>query len=73
MGFMQFWRPPSGGREVLMLFRSPKPIKPSDIFVRPGVNDSLKNTTVERREDVVICGHQPAAIYRGPRQVVARR
>jgi hypothetical protein len=60
MGFMQFWRPPSGGREVLILFKSPKPIKPSDITTQPGVDDSLKNTTVERREDVVICGHQPA-------------
>lgn len=60
MGFMQFWRPPTGGREVLILFKSPKPIKPSDITSQPGVDDSLKNTTVERRQDVVICGHQPA-------------
>ena len=27
MGFMQFWRPPDNDNEVLMLFKSPKPIE----------------------------------------------
>ncbi len=60
MGFMQFWRPPNNDREVLVLFKSPRPLKESEIFSGPGVNDTMKNTTVERRQDIVICGHQPA-------------
>lgn len=57
---MQFWQSPSDDRELLMLFKSPKPLSPSDVFSNDQVNGTLKNTTVERRQAVVICGHQPA-------------
>jgi len=60
MGFMQFWRPPSSEREVLMLFKSPKPLKPSDVFTNSQVNDALKDVVIERRSAILICGRQPA-------------
>jgi hypothetical protein len=60
MGFMQFWRSPSDDREVLLLFKSPKPLSPKDVFSSDQVNGTLKNTTVERRQAVTLCGHQPA-------------
>jgi hypothetical protein len=60
MGFMQFWRPPSNDREVLMLFKSPKPLKPNDVFSNGQLNDTVKDVSVERRSDITICGKQPA-------------
>lgn len=60
MGFMQFWRSPSDDREVLMLIKSPKPLKPDDVFSDARLKDTLKNVTVEGRSSIVICGHQPA-------------
>lgn len=60
MGFMQFWRPPADDREVLMLFKSPKPLQPSDVFSNAQLHDTLKNVTIERRNSIEICGHQPA-------------
>jgi hypothetical protein len=60
MGFMQFWRPPAADNEVLMLIKSPKAISPSDVFSDARMNDSLKNATVEQRQTIQICGHQPA-------------
>lgn len=63
MGFMQFWRPPAGDREILMLFKSPRPIKENDVFSDPSVNGSLKDLTIERRERITICGSQPAAYF----------
>jgi hypothetical protein len=60
MGFMQFWRPPVDDQEVLMLFKSPKPLQPSDVFSDARLNDTLKTATVERRQAIVICGNQPA-------------
>jgi hypothetical protein len=64
MGFMQFWRPPGNDREVLILFKSPRPLKPNDVFSGTQssgeLNGALKNLTLERQQRVVICGHQPA-------------
>lgn len=60
MGFMQFWRPAVGHHEALILFKSPKPVKMSDLVTQPGVDDSLKSATIERRESIVICDRQPA-------------
>jgi hypothetical protein len=60
MGFIQFWRPPTDDREVLMLFKSPKQLQPSDIFSDARLHDTLKNVTVERRSSILICGNQPA-------------
>jgi hypothetical protein len=63
MGFMQFWRPPSNDREVLMLFKSPTPLKPSDVFNNSQVNSSLRNIAIERKTAITICGKQPAALF----------
>jgi hypothetical protein len=60
MGFMQFWRSPSDDREVLMLFKSPKPLKAEDIFSDAQLKDTVRNATVEQRSAIEICGHQPA-------------
>ena len=67
MGFMQFWRPPADDREVLMLFKSPKPLQPNDVFSNAQLHDTLKNVTIERRQSIEICGHQPATYVRGAR------
>jgi hypothetical protein len=60
MGFMQFWKPPGNDREVLMLFKSPKPLKPSEVFSDARLDDPLKETSIERRSEILICGRQPA-------------
>jgi hypothetical protein len=61
MGFMQFWRPASNSEEVLMLFRSPKQLTTADVFD----NAKLKDTKVERKEQIHICGNQPAMYFKG--------
>lgn len=60
LGLMQFWRPPADDREVLMLFKSPKPMQPSDVFTNAQLHDTLKSMTIERRRTIEICGRQPA-------------
>ena len=60
MGFMQFWRAPSNDREVLMLIKSPKPLKADDVFSDARLKDTLKDVTVERRSSIEICDRQPA-------------
>jgi hypothetical protein len=60
MGFMQFWQAPNDDRSVLMLFRSPKTIAPDELFTNAQYRGTLKDTTVVRRQSIVICGHQPA-------------
>ncbi len=60
MGFMQFWRPPGDDRQVLLLFKSPKPLQARDVFSTAQFQDTLKNATVERRRTIEICGRQPA-------------
>ena len=72
MGFMQFWRPSSTEREVLMLFKSPTPLKPTDVFKNSQVNGSLSNVAIERQTAITICGKQPAALRRGARHVEGR-
>jgi len=61
MGFMQFWKPPGSSDQVLMLFRSPKQVDPNDVFT----NAKLKDTRIERKEEIEICGHQPAIYFAG--------
>ena len=64
LGFMQFWRPVTGNHVVLMLFKSPKPITPSEVFSdNDQMNGALKNATVERRQSITICGNQPATYF----------
>ena len=60
MGFMQFWRPPASDDQVLMLFKSPKPLQARDVFSDARLNDTLKNASIERQQSIEICGHQPA-------------
>ena len=61
MGFMQFWKPPSRGDEVLMLFRSPKQIDPNEVLT----SAKLKDARIERRQEIKICGNQPAVYFVG--------
>jgi hypothetical protein len=59
-GFMQFWRPPTNDREVLMLFKSPRLLQPNEVFSDPEFQTTLKGATIERRTSIRICGTQPA-------------
>ncbi len=43
-----------------MLFKSPKPLQPRDVFSTTELQDTLKHATVERRQTIEICGGQPA-------------
>ena len=56
MGFMQFWKAPGNDKEVLMLFKSPKPIDTKEAFQ----NAKLKDATIEQQKQMTICGNQPA-------------
>jgi hypothetical protein len=60
LGFMQFWRSPTNDREVLMLFKSPRPLKPEEFFSDEQLRSTVQHVTIERRENIVICGNQPA-------------
>jgi hypothetical protein len=60
MGFMQFWRPPDDDREMLMLFKSPRPVSTGDVFSNSQVHDTLHDMTIQRRQTILICGRQPA-------------
>jgi hypothetical protein len=60
MGFMQFWRPPGDDREVLMLFKSPRPLEARDVLSNAKVGDTMRHVTVERRRTIEICGRQRA-------------
>ena len=59
MGFMQFWKQP-GADAVLMLFKSPKPIKTTDVFD----NADLRDARIEEQKPVTICGNQPAQYFK---------
>ncbi len=63
MGFMQFWRPASSDQEVLMLFKSPKPLKPSEVLTSNDLEASIKDVKIERETTIRICGNQPATIF----------
>jgi hypothetical protein len=60
MGFMQFWRSPTNDQEILMLFRSPKPLPEGAIFSNSQMQETLKDVVVTRRSRIEICGNQPA-------------
>lgn len=59
MGFMQFWKAP-GSDEVLMLFRSPKPLQVNEVFN----SANLKDAKVETEKPEKICGNQPAQFFK---------
>jgi hypothetical protein len=59
MGFMQFWKAPNGNKEVLMLFKSPKPLQAHDVFN----SANLKDAKVETQKPITICGSQPAEFF----------
>lgn len=56
MGFMQLWRAPGSSDQVLMLFKSPKPLKTGDVLN----SADLKDTRVVTTQHANICGNQPA-------------
>ena len=60
LGFMQFWRPPTDDREVLMLFKSPRPMKTNDIFSNSNLQDTMKDVTIVTQQTIKICGARPA-------------
>lgn len=43
-----------------MLFKSPKELRPADVFSDARLHDTLKDVVIERQRDIVICGSQPA-------------
>jgi len=59
MGFMQFWKQPNADA-VLMLFKSLKPIKTTEIFS----NADLRDARIEEQKPVTICGNQPAQYFK---------
>lgn len=61
MGFAQLWTPGSNSDEVLMLFRSPRPIDRNQVFQ----SGKLKNAKIEQEQEVKICGNQPATFFVG--------
>jgi len=65
MGFMQFWRPPSGRGEALMLFKSPKTLRPSDVLSSGTMGGGLKSISVRNETGTKICGDQPATFLDG--------
>ncbi|MGC9992788.1 MAG: hypothetical protein ABSD52_10410 [Candidatus Cybelea sp.] len=60
LGFMQFWRPPTDDREMLMLFKSPRPMKTNEMFSNSNVQETMKDVTVLTQQTIKICGAQPA-------------
>jgi hypothetical protein len=64
MGLMQFWRPASGDREMLMLFKSPRSIGTQDFFKSDAVRDSLNDVSVVQKQSITICKNQPATYVR---------
>lgn len=60
MGFMQFWTSPSSRNEVLMLFKSPKPLAVNEVFN----SADLKDADVEAQKAITICGKQPAQYFK---------
>ena len=60
MGYMQFWRPPNNDREVLLLFKSPRPMQTNEIFSKSNLQDTMKDVTIVGRQTIKICSTQPA-------------
>ena len=60
LGYMQFWRPPIDDREVLLLFKSPRPMQTNDIFSNSNMQDTMKDVSILRQQTIKICGTQPA-------------
>jgi hypothetical protein len=64
LGYMQFWRPPADDREVLMLFKSPRPMQTNEIFSKSNLQDSMHDVTIVAQQTIAICGAQPAKYVR---------
>ncbi|MGA8383878.1 MAG: hypothetical protein WA428_12800 [Candidatus Cybelea sp.] len=60
LGYMQFWRPPNNDREVLLLFKSPRPMQTNEIFSKSNLQDTMKDVTIVGQQTIKICGTQPA-------------
>ena len=64
LGFMQFWRPPVDDREVLMLFKSPRPMQTNAIFSNSNLQDTMRDVRVISQQTIKICGTTPAEYVR---------
>jgi hypothetical protein len=60
MGFMQFWKAPNSNKEVLLLFKSPKPLQTKEVFN----NANLRDAKVETQKPITICGSQAAQFFK---------
>lgn len=65
LGFVQFWRPPSGTREALMLLRSPRSLSQSDVYSSANMQGAFKSVTVLHKRPAKICGNQSALFVQG--------
>jgi len=65
MGFMQFWQAPANDREVLFLFKSPRPVSANDVFSPANMRDTMRDVTITQRNAIQICGNQPATYMQG--------
>ena len=59
MGFMQLWKAPNRNDEVLMLFKSPRPIQPSEVSQQCGPEGHEGRENVQH---IRICNNQPAEL-----------
>ncbi len=73
MGLMQFWRPPADDREMLMLFKSPRPLQARDVFSTAQFRDTMKHVTVERRRAIRDLRAPAGELCRGARFGRARQ
>jgi len=62
---MQFWRPASGVREALMLFKSPTKLSADDAYSSGNMQGTFKSLTVLHKRPIQICGNQPAYFVQG--------
>jgi hypothetical protein len=64
LGLAQFWKPSFNSDEVLMLFRSPKPIDREEVFA----SGKVKDARLDEQREIRICGNQPATYIKGRAQ-----
>jgi hypothetical protein len=60
LGFMQLWQSPNDDQQILMLIKSPHEVAPDEFLSNDKYGNTLRDTTVDRRQSIVICGHQSA-------------
>jgi hypothetical protein len=74
LGYMQFWRSPTERNEVLMLFKSPVHLTSNDeFFANDQFHSQVKDTKILARQNIKICGNQPATYVRAEGESEASR